>query len=224
MSVVVGRHVALVMTLTTACGAGLEAQSNGHDLPRGLRSLAGVTLNRDSAASIRAKLGGTRERRVGTGHEVYASWCYLPAAGASRALLELMSDASDMGTPGRALNVIRLRADAPSDDRRGCARLPASSKLSTADGLRLGARRANIEALLGSPTRRRADSVVYEFDAKEFMRPGTPEYRTWDTPEYRESCFEAGPPYANVAGTVIVLLRNGRAVEIRVERFDQSAC
>ena len=85
--------------------SGARAQSAGHDLPRGFRSLAGVTLNQDSAATIRAKL----------------------------------------------------------------------------------------KALLGRPTRRDADSVIYVYDTKEYMAPGSSAYETWNTAEYRESCFDAGP-------------------------------
>ncbi|HEY5219644.1 MAG TPA: hypothetical protein VIJ16_07535 [Gemmatimonadaceae bacterium] len=222
---VTGKKTALLaMALSALCTASLRGQSGGHDLPRGFRSLAGVTLNRDSAASIRAKLGNTRERRIGTGHKTYATWCYVPADGSRRALLELMSDASDMGTQGQALNVIRLRADAPSEDREGCVPLRASVGLSTPAGLRLGLSFARVEELLGPPTRRAADSLMYFFDAKEYLQPGTPAYETWNTPEFRESCFDAGPPYANVGATVIVLLRDGHATEIRIERYDQSVC
>ena len=201
-----------------------DTQSRGHDVPPGVRSLAGVTLNRDSAATIRAKLGPTRERTVGTGHDVMLDWCYRPRGTAAGALLELMSDASDMGTPGRALNVIRLRGSAPAAERAGCAPLPSSKPLSVPAGLRLGSTTKQVETLLGRPTRRTADSLVYVYDAKEYMRPGTPEYETWNTPEYRESCFGAGPPYANVAGWVIVLVRDDRITELRIERYDQSAC
>jgi len=203
--------------------ANLRGQSSGRDLPRGFRSLAGVTLTRDSAATIRAKLGPTRERRIGTGHDVYERWCYRLTDG-SRALLELMSDASDMGTPGQALNVIRLRADAPSEDRDACAPLRASAELSTPGGLRLGLSSEKIRQLLGRPTRSRGDSLIYDFDAKEFLRPDSRAYELWNTPEYRESCFDAGLPYANVRAAVIVLLKDGRAAEIRLERYDQSVC
>jgi hypothetical protein len=214
----------LVMALGVTCSADLRAQSGGRDLPRGFRSLAGVTLNRDSAATIRAKLGDTRERNVGTGHDRFASWCYVRAEGRSRVVLELMSDASDMGTPGRVLNVIRLRAEVPADERRGCGVVHASAALSTPAGLRLGLSRLRVRALLGPPTRQSADSLIYLFDAKEYMRPGSPEYETWNTPEHRESCFDAGLPYVNVAATVIVLFRDGHAIEIRIERYDQSVC
>lgn len=210
--------------LSALCIANLGAQSGGQDLPRGFRSLAGVTLNQDSAATIHAKLGPTRERHVGAGHDVRVSWCYVLTKGSSSALLELMSDASDMGTPGQALNVIRLRADAPADDRDGCALLPASAALSTPAGLRLGLGVATIQQLLGRPTRQRADSLIYDFDAKEYLRPDNPKYEIWNTPEYRESCFDAGLPYANVGATVIILLHDGRATEIRMERYDQSIC
>lgn len=217
-----------VLVLATALGAlyiaDLRAQSGGRDLPRGVRSLAGVTLNQDSAATIRAKLGNTRTRRIGTGHGVYASWCYVPAGRSSRALLELMSDASDMGTPGQALNVIRVRADAPAEDREGCTGLRASARLSTPAGLGLGLGVAKIEELLGRPTYRGADSLIYYFDAKEYLRPDSPAYKAWDTPEYWETCFNAGPPYANVESTITVLLRGGRVVELRIERYDQSVC
>lgn len=202
----------------------VRGQSAGHDLPPGFRSLAGVTLNRDSAATIRAKLGGTRERRTGTGHDASLSWCYVPVDADPRSLLELMSDASDMGTPGRALNVIRLRADAPARERQGCSQLTGTAALSTPAGLRLGLSRANVEQLLGRPTRRDADSVIYFYDAKEYMVPGSSAYETWNTPEYRESCFDAGPPFANIAARVIVLFRDDRATDIRIERYDQSAC
>lgn len=202
----------------------LPAQSGGRDLPPAFRSLAGVTLDRDSAASIRATLGPTRERHFGAGHDVFTAWCYVPPGNSNVALLELMSDASDMGTPGHALNVIRLRADAPAADRAGCTSLHDSAVLSTPAGLRLGLDAAEIERLLGRPTRTVADSLIYYFDAKQYLQPGTPAYETWDTLEYRESCFDAGPPFANVAATVIALLRDGRAVEIRIERYDQSVC
>lgn len=201
----------------------LRGQSGGHDLPLGLRSLAGVTLNRDSAATIRAKLGATRERRIRAQQSAYERWCYVPNDG-SHGLLELMSDASDMGTPGRALNVIRLRADAPSEDRAGCARLSVSAELSTPAGLRLGVDTKTIHHLLGRPTRSRGDSLIYDFDAKEYLRADSRAYELWNTPEYRESCFDAGLPYANVRASVMVLLRGGHAVELRLERYDQSIC
>jgi len=214
----------LAIALTALCIADLRAQSGGRDLPRGFRSLAGVTLNEDSAATIRAKLGHTRERQTGTGHDVYTSWCYVPADASRDALLELMSDASDMGTPGHALNVIRLRANAAPADREGCATLHASAALSTPAGLRLGLTPAKIEALLGRASRRGADSLIYYFDAKEYMRPGSPEFEAWDTPEKRESCFDAGLPFANAEATVIVVLRDGHATELRMERYDQQVC
>ena len=212
------------MALSVLWIADLRGQAAGQDLPRGFRSLAGVTLNRDSAASIRAKLGHTRERRIGTEHEAYASWCYVPAAASPGTLLELMSDASVMGTPGQALNVIRLRADASSEDRDRCASLGRSVELSTPAGLRLGLTLANVEELLGRARHRSADSLTYYFDAKEYLRPGTPEYATWNTPEHRESCFDAGLPYANVGASVMVVLRHDRVAEIRIERYDQSIC
>jgi len=187
-----------------------------------VRSLAGVTLNRDSAATIRAKLGRTRERRVRTPDGVHDSWCYVLAN--SHDLLELMSDATDMGTPGHALNVIRLRADAPPEDRDGCAALRAPRELSTPAGLRLQLGSEKIQKLLGRPTRSVADSLIYDFDAKEYLRPDSRAYELWNTPEYRESCFDAGLPYANVRAAVIVVVRDGRAAEIRVERYDQSIC
>jgi hypothetical protein len=228
------RHVAMLLLLTTPVAArtaehrqrvsDTHAQSRRHDVPLGIRTLAGVTLNRDSAATIRSKLGPTRERTVGTGHDVMLDWCYLPRGTAPGALLELMSDASDMGTPGRALNVIRVRVSAPATDRTGCAPLSASARLSTPARLRLGSTMKQVETLLGPPTRRAADSLVYVYDAKEYMRPGTPEYETWNTPEYRESCFDAGPPYVNIAGWVVLLLRDDRVVELRLERYDQSVC
>lgn len=220
----VWRVPALTIALGALCIAELGAQTGARDMPPGLRSLAGVTLNRDSAASIRATLGATRERHVGAGHDAYIVWCYTLPHESPRALLELMSDASEMGTPGRALNVIRLRVDAPARDREGCTPLPASAELATPAGLRLGLVPARIRQLLGAPASVHADSLVYEFSAKEFLRPGTPAYEHWNTMEYRESCFDAGPPYANVRGTAIVLLRHARAEEIRLERYDQSVC
>lgn len=204
--------------------ADVRAQSGGGDLPDGFRTLAGVTLDRDSAATIRAKLGDTRERRVGSGHDAFVSWCYVQTARPPGALLELMSDASDMGTPGHELNVIQLRADASAADREGCAPLREPVQLSTPAGLRLGLNIAAVEKLLGPPTRRNADSLTYYFDAKEYLTPNTPEYEVWNTLEERESCFDAGPPYANVEAAVTVVFRHGEATEIRVERFDKAVC
>lgn len=212
------------MALSMLWIANAGTQAAGHDLPAGFRSLADVTLNRDSSATIRAKLGPTRERQVGTGHGAYVTWCYAPASAPPGALLELMSDASEMGTPGRALNVIRLRVDAPSAEREGCASLRTSVKLTTPAGLRLGISRANIEALLGKPRRQVGDSLTYYFDAKEYLGSDSPAFAAWNTPERRESCFDAGLPYANVGATVIVVLRDDHAVEVRVERYDQSIC
>jgi hypothetical protein len=211
------------LLLSLLCVPELPAQSGGRDLPDGFRSVAGVTLNRDDAATVRSKLGNTRERQIGTGHDLYISWCYVSAE-APRVLLELMSDASDMGTPSRALNVIRLRTGTHAADRDGCASLPASATLSTPAGLHLGQPVTQIEKLLGAPSRRAADSVIYYFDAKEDLRIDSPEFKIWNTPEHRETCFDAGLPYANVAATVIVLLRDGRVTELRIERNDQSIC
>jgi hypothetical protein len=214
-----------VLVLSTLRVATLQAQSRGEDLPHGVWTIAGVTLNRDSAASIRAKLGETRERRIGTGHDSYVSLCYVRRDRSSRTLLELMSDASDMGTSTHELNVIRLRADAPRRERQGCAPLPVSAAaLSTPAGLHLGLARARILDLLGKPARSTPDSLVWIFDAKEYLRPGTPEFQTWNTPENREACFDAGPPYVNVWAEVVIIMRDRRASEIRLERYDQAIC
>ena len=201
-----------------------QASPHGRDLPHQFRSLAGVTLNRDNAATIRAKLGPTSERRVGADHDAFASWCYTLGEDSSPTLLEVMSDISDMGTPGRAVNVIHVRAHASRQDREQCARLPRSTTLSTPGGLRLGLTRSSVQRLLGRPTRTTTDSLIYKLDGKEYMRRGSPEYRTWNTPEHRRSCFEGGEPYANVGGTAVVILLKGRAAEIRLERYDQSTC
>lgn len=221
---VTARLSILMVAFTVLHAASLHAQARSQELPPGVRSIAGVTLNRDSAASIHAKLGATRERQVGTGHDVYTSWCYVADEGSRRTLLELMSDASDMGTPARELNVIRLRAKAPARERQGCAPLPGSAALSTPAGLHLGLARAMIIELLGRPTRTTRDSLLWIFDAREYLRPGTPEFQTWNTPENRESCFDAGPPYVNIGAKVGILMRDGRAREIRLERYDQSIC
>lgn len=218
------RTSALATAIAALWIANLGAQSGGKDLPVGFRSIAGVTLNRDSAATIRAKLGIALEQHVGAGHDVDVRWCYIPAEGSSSTLLELLSDAGDMGTPGHALTVIRLRAAAPLDDRAGCSPLRSTSQLSTPAGLRLGLSAAAIQTLLGRPTRRVADSLIYDFDAKEYFSPGSSAYEIWNTLESRESCFDAGPPYANVQAMVIVVFRDGRADEIRLERNDQSVC
>jgi hypothetical protein len=214
----------VAMALALCCVANLRGQAAGQDLPLGLRSLAGVTLNRDSAATIRAKLGHTRERRIGVGHDAYTSWCYVPIDSSPNALVELLSDAGELGTPGQTLNVIRLRDDASVEDRSGCALLRTPVELSTPAGLRLGLHAADIEQLLGPPRRSTADSLIYYFDAKEYLPPNSPEYEIWNTPEHRETCFDAGLPYANVGASVIVVLRDGRVAEMRIERQDQSIC
>ena len=223
MSVTASKRSLLAILFGLLRVADVHGQSGGRDLPRGLRSLAGISLNEDSAATVRTKLGRTREQRVGAGHHDYVSWCYVPAE-LPRGVLELMSDARDMGTPGLALNVIRLRAEAPPADREGCVPLPSAAGLSTPAGLGLGLSLTKIVELLGQPTRRGADSLIYYFDAKQDLRLGSPEYQFWNTPEHRETCFDAGLPYANVAASVIVLARDGRAVEVRIERNDQSIC
>jgi hypothetical protein len=222
--VTASKNAAFAVLLSALSVADLRGQSRGRDLPPSFRSVAGVTLNQDSAATIFSKLGNTRERHVGAGNDAYISWCYAPAGGPPRALLELMSDATDRGTPGHALNVIRFRADASSADREGCAQLRASASFSTPAGLRLELGITQIQALLGPPTRRGADSLIYYFDAREDLRIDSPQYAIWNTPEHRETCFDAGLPYANVAAKITVVLRDGRAAEIRVERNDQSIC
>ena len=212
------------LALLALAAAGSAAQSGDRDLPPGMRSIAGVTLNRDSAASIRQKLGATRERKVGAGHDGFVSWCYVARPDSSPILLELMSDVSDMGTRGRELNVIRLRAASSAKARQGCTPLGSSVTLATPSGLRLGLTASQARALLGRPSRTTADSLVYDFDAKEYMRPDSPYYAGWNSAERRESCFGGGPPYANVGGTVILVLVAQQVAEIRLERYDQSVC
>src|SRR6478609_4013198 len=76
-----------------------QGKARNADLPEPMRSILRVTLDVDSAITVRAKLGATRERSIGSGDDTYASWCYLAAD--SSALIELMSDRSDMGTIGK---------------------------------------------------------------------------------------------------------------------------
>jgi hypothetical protein len=193
------------------------------DLPRAFRSVASIELNRDSALSVRAKLGTAPTRRVGSGHDTYLAWCYLVVAGGSTKTLELMSDDSDTGTRGHAVNVIRLRSIRP-DEPRNCTHLPVRRPLSTPGGLQLGLTRTDIERLLGRPTRLFRDSSIYDFVSKELMKPSSAEYKAWNTPKYRKECFGGGPPYADVGATVAVLFRDGHAIDIRLERYDQSTC
>lgn len=217
------RALRLAVTVSLVRVGLLAAQSGGRDLPVGLRSIAGLTLNQDSAVTIRAKLGDTRERRLGAGHDAYTSRCYV-AGEPAHILLELLSSAGETRTAGEEMSAFRLRADAPGADREGCANLPAAADLSTPAGLRLGLPSSKIVELLGTPTRQGADSLLYYFEAKVFLRPGTPAYDAWNTPEYWETCFNAGPPFAHVGSSVLVVMRGGRAAEIRVERNDQSVC
>lgn len=217
-------RIVVAMALSLLSAGSLQAQTLGQDLPDGFRSLMGVTLDQDSAASIIARFGPAPQRRTEAGHDAFDTWCFAVGASPSRTLVELMSDASDMGTPGRELTVISVRADAPAADLYGCAPLRIVTPLATPSGLRLGLTRAQVQRLLGRPTRVHVDSLVYDFHAKQPMLPGTSEYATWNTPEYRESCFDAGPPYANVTARVVVVLQDARAAELRIERFDQAVC
>ena len=198
-----------------------QVSARNTDLPADMRSIAGLVVNRDSALSVKAKLGATRERMSGSGHDVLLVWCYVTA---DSSLLELMSDRSGMGTDGKALNVIRLRARYPASQGAGCGRLSTKVPLSTPGGLRLGLTRSEATARLGRPARQVADSFVYEFSGKEFMKPGSSEYKSWNTPERRKSCFEGGAPYSNVWATAILVFHETRAVELRLERYDQATC
>jgi hypothetical protein len=200
-----------------------QAKPRAADLPRAFRSIAGVELNRDSARSIQAKLGSTPTQRIGSGHDTYLVWCYQAQVGDSIATVELMSDESDMGTRGHALNIIRLRSSKTNLSDK-CGKLPSDASLATSGGLRLGLRRADVERILGTPTRRSGDSLVYDFVAKEYMAPSSAEYKAWNTPKYRKECFAGGPPFANVGATAIVRFANDRTIEIRLERYDQSTC
>ena len=221
---VIATKVLTVAVGLSAVAIGSQAQSLQRDLPASFRSMAGVTLNRDSAASIRRKLGLSAERKIGADHDTFTSWCYLTREDSSPVILELMSDASDMGTPGRALNVIRLRTAASQEDRHGCVILRTPMTLSTPSGLRLGLTARSIQRLLGRPTRTSGDSLVYEFEAREYMRRGSPEFRAWNTPARRKSCFAGGPPYSNIGTTVMLRLLDDRVTEIRLARYDQATC
>jgi hypothetical protein len=215
---------ATIATLVATTHAAAQVKPRAEDLPRGFRTLAGVELNRDSALSVFAKLGPARERRVGSGHDFYRSWCYLIKDAGAPIVLELLSDASDMGTSGHAVNVIRLRSGASSLQRKQCSLLVSHAPLTTAAGLRLGLTRKEVQAQLGVPTGRFRDSLVFEFESKEYMKKSSPTYAAWNTPERRKNCFGGGEPFSNVGAAVMVLFRNERAVEIRLERFDQSTC
>jgi len=206
-----------------ASTARAQAKPRTADLPRAFRSLAGVALNRDSARSIRLKLGAAPASHVGSGHDSYVTWCYRAQPGDSLITLELMSDNSDMGTRGHALNVIRRRSRPPGRAPT-CSDLPAGRPLSTPGGLRLGLSRTDVERLLGVPTRRAGDSLHYEFISKEFMDRSSAAYKHWNTPTYRKECFAGGEPYSDVGADVTVVFRDDRAIEIRLERYDQATC
>lgn len=181
-------------------------------------------MNRDSAISIQAKLGMAGPSGVRAGHDKYLSWCYRSGDGAAAVTLELMSDASDMGTAGHELNVIRLRSDVPTTQPNGCGQLAPQMPLSTAGGLRLGLAPAAVAALLGSPSHHAGDSLVFAFVSKEYMARSSREYATWNTPKYRKDCFGGGEPFVDVGATVTVHFRDQHAIEIRLERYDQSTC
>ena len=215
---------ATIATVVGTTHAAAQVKPRAEDLPRGFRALGGVELNRDSALSVFAKLGSAGERRVGSGHDVYRSWCYLIDDAGVPIVLELLSDASEMGTAGHAVNVIYLRSGASRSERKQCSSLVSHAPLTTAGGLRLGLTRKQVQAQLGVPTRRFRDSLVFEFESKEYMKKSSPEYAVWNAPQRRKSCFNGGEPFSTVSATVMVLFRGEHSVKIRLERYDQSTC
>lgn len=206
------------------CAVPASAQDGPRwDIPPAARAVAGITLNQDSLAGVRAKLGPAQPWTGGAHHDELTSVCYVLGSGAGGQTLVVATDVSVMGLSHQPVNVIALRAGAqPNVDGHACT--PVATPWTDGAGLRLGMARREVHALLGAPHRTAGDSIVYVLSDREPMRPGTPEYERWNTPERRRSCFDGGPPFAWVGGSVTVHMRADAVAAVRLERYNGAVC
>ena len=190
-----------------------------------MRTVWGITLNRDNASTVVAKLGPASSWTSGAGHDRHVNWCFRAGRGATATTLHILSDDSDMGTESHEVNVLHLlRGEFTTLEGHACARTLASPVLDAVGSVALGATREDVERRLWTPSRRSVDSLVYEIWAEESIDPADPSFAHWNTPALREKCFGGKPPFAYVGGHIVLKFVDARVSEIRVERYNNAVC
>jgi hypothetical protein len=205
-------------------GAALMGEAY-RDVPPAMRTVWGVTLNRDNASTLQAKLGPASSWKSGDGHDREVNWCFRAGSGATAATLHIASDDGEMGTETHEINVLHLlRGTFTTLEGHPCTRTLAAPVLGAVGPVTLGSTREDIERRLGSSDRHSADSLVYEIHAEEPVDPADPAFARWNTPVLRKKCFGGNAPFTYVGGQIVVKFANARVSEIRVERYNNAIC
>jgi hypothetical protein len=212
--------IALLMHGLASQASAQRARSG--DLPPAMREALGVRLNRDSLASVLARLGPTPARSTGEGGESQITWCYQAKTGPSPFVITFASDA-EMGGEGHEVDEIRVtRRDRIGAAAQRCGVIEPGKRAITLGGLHLGMTRAQSRDLLGEPTVVHGDSAAYVWASEEPLPPSHPNYAYWSA--RRTECFAGRAPFVSVAGRVIVRYDRRGAYEIVVIRGDNAIC
>jgi hypothetical protein len=215
--------VLLIVSSVLARHADAQTPPARHgDIPLSMRGFLGIELNRDSLASVVARLGPAKEWRTGdaSGAEVWR--CYRTGNDSEHAVL-LISSGGEMGGSGSQVDEIRLSRSPRADSLIGrCGKAASSPGLATPGGLGLGISRATVVHLLGIPLVQGADSITYEWAGQEVLPTTDPNYSYWNA--RRKECFGGKAPYIDVASGVVVRFDQRGVVEIHLSRYDESMC
>jgi hypothetical protein len=215
--------LALLMLCAAAATSGAQrADPRRGDIPTAHRGFLGVRLSDDSLASVKRRLGPTREWHTGDAGESEWWWCYRAGTGPDATVL-LLSSGGEMGGRGHQLEEARLsRATRPDTLGSRCGVIRNGTAIATPGGLQLGLDRAAVVRLLGQPLAAGGDSMVYRWATEQLLSPTDPTYADWNA--RRTECFDGRAPFVNVGSGVTVRFDRRGASEIHLWRFDQSIC
>jgi len=214
-----------VTTLLLACSlvtnpAVAQHRDRGKDISRSMRGVLGIELNRDSLASVIARLGKTESWSTGDAGEARVWWCYRTTSGGDSATLLISSD-GEMGGPGSEVDEIRLIRSPYADSVTShCGR--ARGNAVTANGLRLGVKPREAGRVIGKHAAVDGDSAAYHWSIRRFLSPKERGYGYWN--ERRKVCFEGKPPYQDIASRVVIWFDERGAYKILLARYDGAIC
>ncbi len=188
------------------------------DLPSSMRGVLGVRLDKDSLASVRARLGPTTEWETGDAGDAMVWWCYRVGHGRAAAIVTFGSDGEMGGEGHKVQRIIVVRADSAGPDSSRCSTSRIARPPATQGGLRLDLSPSQVRALFGAVPRRQSHSLRYSWDFEQPLSRRHPMYAYWNT--HRAECCEGRAPFYRISASLTVRFDRRGAYQFVLERYD----
>ncbi|MBV9080293.1 MAG: hypothetical protein JO102_04145 [Elusimicrobia bacterium] len=205
------RALAAVLALTVAASAAAA------DMDAKARTLMGLAVGDATFADVQTKLGFTSIADLGDAEDPAFLLCYESGG----ALVRFVSNGQFGGPPKYPVVGVRVgpTSERPSGVR--CAKLPKDAVPRLDNGLALGAKRADVEKLMGKPSTDKGDRWIYSASIDEPMPRTDPQFDYW-APK-KDECFDGRDPYFTIGSNVVVKFTSGTVTDFAVVRT-KTAC